>query len=356
MVSFGSQVDFSLPHIKIRGLNKFYQSQGQNLHALKEINLDIPQGKILGIIGKSGAGKSSLLRTLNGLEQVNTGSIHIHQQNIAELSHAELIQTRQRIGMIFQHFNLMSAKTVWENVALPLKVSNYNKADIDQRVNEVLALVGLADKSNYYPSQLSGGQKQRVGIARALVHHPEILLCDEATSALDPESTATILALLKKINQELGLTIVLITHEMQVIREICDQVVVIDQGEIVEAGQVWSVFSRPEQQITQELLNLEQITLPFKISRLPDEDSTHIIVKLKYETEAHQVPDIQELLARFKAPVNLYQSQVDTIQGHIIGSLLVGIPNVKIDLSSIQQDALTAIAQFEVLGYARPAH
>ncbi|MDC5082146.1 ATP-binding cassette domain-containing protein [Acinetobacter baumannii] len=356
MVSFGSQVDFSLPHIKIRGLNKFYQSQGQKLHALKEINLDIPQGKILGIIGKSGAGKSSLLRTLNGLEQVNTGSIHIHQQNIAELSHSELIQTRQRIGMIFQHFNLMSAKTVWENVALPLKVSNYNKADIDQRVNEVLALVGLANKSNYYPSQLSGGQKQRVGIARALVHHPEILLCDEATSALDPESTATILALLKKINQELGLTIVLITHEMQVIREICDQVVVIDQGEIVEAGQVWSVFSRPEQQITQELLNLEQITLPFKISRLPDEDSTHIIVKLKYEAEAHQVPDIQELLARFKAPVNLYQSQVDTIQGHIIGSLLVGIPNVKIDLSSIQQDALTAIAQFEVLGYARPAH
>ncbi|HDH7780932.1 TPA: ATP-binding cassette domain-containing protein, partial [Acinetobacter nosocomialis] len=177
MVSFGSQVDFSLPHIKIRGLNKFYQSQGQKLHALKEINLDIPQGKILGIIGKSGAGKSSLLRTLNGLEQVNTGSIHIHQQNIAELSHAELIQTRQRIGMIFQHFNLMSAKTVWENVALPLKVSNYNKADIDQRVNEVLALVGLADKSGYYPAQLSGGQKQRVGIARALVHHPEILLC-----------------------------------------------------------------------------------------------------------------------------------------------------------------------------------
>ncbi|MFI8039538.1 ATP-binding cassette domain-containing protein, partial [Acinetobacter baumannii] len=163
---------------------------------------------------------------------------------------------------------------------------------------EVLALVGLADKSNYYPSQLSGGQKQRVGIARALVHHPEILLCDEATSALDPESTATILALLKKINQELGLTIVLITHEMQVIREICDQVVVIDQGEIVEAGQVWTVFSRPEQQITQELLNLEQITLPFKISRLPDEDSTHIIVKLKYEAEAHQVPDIQEPLAQ----------------------------------------------------------
>ena len=143
---------------------------------------------------------------------------------------------------------------------------------------------------------------------------------------------------------------------MQVIREICDQVVVIDQGEIVEAGQVWSVFSRPEQQITQELLNLEQITLPFKISRLPDEDSTHIIVKLKYEAEAHQVPDIQELLAKFKAPVNLYQSQVDIIQGHIIGSLLVGIPNVEIDLSSIPQDALTAIAQFEVLGYARPAH
>ena len=234
MVSFGSHVDFSIPHIKIRNLNKHYAVQGHTVHALKNIDLDIPTGKVFGIIGKSGAGKSSLLRTLNGLERISEGHIHIHQQDLAALSHAELIQLRQRIGMIFQHFNLMSAKTVYENVALPLKVANYPKQDIEQRVNEVLQLVGLSDKAQHYPSQLSGGQKQRVGIARALVHHPEILLCDEATSALDPESTSVVLSLLKEINQKLGITIVLITHEMQVIREICDQVVVIDAGEIVE--------------------------------------------------------------------------------------------------------------------------
>ena len=260
--------------IELKNISVTFQQKKQEIQAVQDVSLTIDKGDIYGIVGYSGAGKSTLVRVINLLQRPTAGTVIINKENILTFSKKELRQQRKKIGMIFQHFNLMSAKTVWENVALPLKVSNYNKADIDQRVNEVLALVGLADKSGYYPSQLSGGQKQRVGIARALVHHPEILLCDEATSALDPESTATILALLKKINQELGLTIVLITHEMQVIREICDQVVVIDQGEIVEAGQVWSVFSRPEQQITQELLNLEQITLPFKISPLPDEDSS----------------------------------------------------------------------------------
>lgn len=237
MVSFGTALEFSTPHIKIRNLNKYYAGQSQQVHALKDIQLDIPQGHIFGIIGKSGAGKSSLIRSLNGLEQPSSGQILIHQQDLTQLKHAELIQLRQKIGMIFQHFNLMSAKTVWENVALPLKIAGVAKVEIASRVDHVLALVGLSEKAEHYPAQLSGGQKQRVGIARALVHQPEILLCDEATSALDPESTATILALLKKINQELGITIVLITHEMQVIRDICDEVVVIDHGEIVESEQ-----------------------------------------------------------------------------------------------------------------------
>jgi len=342
--------------IQFKNISKHYQLKGQTIRALDQINLEIPEGSIFGIIGYSGAGKSTLIRLINLLERPNEGQVIINQKDFTALDARLLRQERANIGMIFQHFNLLQTKTVAENIEMPMRLLNYNKAEREKRLNELLEFIDLKHKKDAYPDELSGGQKQRVGIARALVHHPEILLCDEATSALDPESTATILALLKKINQELGLTIVLITHEMQVIREICDQVVVIDQGEIVEAGQVWSVFSRPEQQITQELLNLEQITLPFKISPLPDEDSTHIIVKLKYEAEAHQVPDIQELLAKFKAPINLYQSQVDTIQGHIIGSLLVGIPNVEIDISSIRQDALTAIAQFEVLGYARPAH
>ncbi|MCH7335276.1 methionine ABC transporter ATP-binding protein [Acinetobacter sp. NIPH 2699] len=356
MVSFGSQVDFSVPHLKIRGLNKFYDVQGQRLHALKEINLDIPTGQVVGIIGKSGAGKSSLLRTLNGLESIDTGSILIHQHNIAELSHAELIKTRQKIGMIFQHFNLMSAKTVSENVALPLRIAGYEKAAIEQRVNEVLSLVGLQDKLHDYPAQLSGGQKQRVGIARALVSHPEILLCDEATSALDPESTANILALLKQINRDLGLTIVLITHEMQVIQEICDQVVVIDQGEIVESGQVWSVFSNPQQQITQELLNLEQLNLPFELSKTIDQHSTHQILKLKYVSESKSVPDLYELLNFFNSPVQVYHSQIGTIQQHTIGSFVIGISNLELDVKNISTKQHHAITQLEVIGYAKPTH
>lgn len=356
MVSFGSQIDFSVPHIKIRQLNKFYHVQNTQVHALKDIHLDIPQGKILGIIGKSGAGKSSLLRTLNGLEQANEGSIHIHQQEISSLNHHDLIQLRQKIGMIFQHFNLMSAKTVWENVALPLKISNFNKADIQQRVNEVLELVGLSDKAEHYPSQLSGGQKQRVGIARALVSHPEILLCDEATSALDPESTSVVLSLLKEINQKLGITIVLITHEMQVIRGICDQVVVIDQGEIVESGQVWSVFSNPKQAITQELLNLEQLDLPFTLYPELDGLVTQSILKLKYASEAKHSPDLAHLLNQFGHAVHLYQSHIDSIQNHLVGTLIIGVADLNIDLQQLQQQFKNQIAHVEVLGYARPTY
>ena len=356
MVSFGSHVDFSVPHIKIRDLNKYYDGQDQQIHALKNINLDIPQGKIFGIIGKSGAGKSSLIRTLNGLESISKGSIHIHQQNLAKLSHAELIQTRQKIGMIFQHFNLMSAKTVWENVALPLKIAHVNKAEIETRANEALTLVGLDSKANNYPAQLSGGQKQRVGIARALVHHPEILLCDEATSALDPESTSVVLSLLKKINRELGITIVLITHEMQVIREICDQVVVIEHGEIVESGQVWSVFSQPQQKITQELLNLEQLDLPFQVNRELQNDSTHSIVKLRYETDPKHSPDLTQVFQAFDHSVHLYQSHIDSIQGHLIGTLIVGTAQTDLDIQRLQEKLKHHIAQIEVLGYARPTH
>lgn len=356
MVSFGSQVDFSIPHIKIRDLNKYYDVQGTKVQALKNINLDIPEGKIFGIIGKSGAGKSSLIRTLNGLESMSDGHIHIHQQDLALLDHAQLIQLRQKIGMIFQHFNLLSAKTVWENIALPLKIAHVTKTDIEHRVNEVLQLVGLSDKAHQYPSQLSGGQKQRVGIARALVSKPEILLCDEATSALDPESTSVILSLLKEINQKLGLTIVLITHEMQVIREICDQVVVIDQGEIVESGQVWSVFSNPQKIITQELLNLEQLELPFKVYAELNELVTHSVIKLSYATEAHTSPDLHQILNQFGHAVHLYQSHVDTIQNHLIGSIIVAVPDLNIHIAALKQKFEQLLAKIEVIGYARPHH
>ncbi len=356
MVSFGAQVEFALPHIKIRDLNKYYDVQGRQVHALKNIQLDIPKGKIFGIIGKSGAGKSSLIRTLNGLESISSGSIHIHEQNLAELNHQDLIGLRQRIGMIFQHFNLMSAKTVWGNVALPLKIAGVAHEQIKARVDEALSLVGLSDKAEHYPSQLSGGQKQRVGIARALVHHPEILLCDEATSALDPESTSVVLGLLKEINQKLGLTIVLITYEMQVIREICDEVVVIDGGEIVEAGQVWRVFSRPQQAITQELLSLEQLDLPFALHSSPYQDDTHRILKLRYEASSQQAPDLTQIFAAFSQPVQLLQSHIDHIQGHLIGAMLIAVEGTHININQLKQQLQPHVAAVEELGYARPTY
>jgi D-methionine transport system ATP-binding protein len=356
MVSFGSQIDFAVPHITIRNLNKYYQVQETEVHALKNINLDIPVGGIFGIIGKSGAGKSSLIRTLNGLERISDGSIHIHKDELSKLSHTDLIVLRQRIGMIFQHFNLMSSKTVWENVALPLKIAHHSQQDIQQRVHDVLTLVGLDSKADYYPSQLSGGQKQRVGIARALVHQPEILLCDEATSALDPESTSVILALLKEINQKLGITIVLITHEMQVIREICDQVVVIDKGEIVESGQVWSVFSQPQQKITQELLNLEQLDLPFELHPIASDHNSQAILKLRYEAQIDHAPDLKEILAAFDHSVHLYQSHIDSIQGHLIGSLIISVNHTGLNIQNMSEKLKHQIAHIEVLGYVQPTH
>lgn len=263
----------SPPYIRIDKVNKFYQGQAQAIHALKDISLEVPTGKILGIIGKSGAGKSSLLRIINGLESISDGHVYINDNNVAALNQAQL---RQGIGMIFQHFNLLSSKTVQDNVALPLEVAKVSQADIKKRVAKVLEMVGLSDKALMYPSQLSGGQKQRVGIARALVNEPKMLLCDEATSALDPESTQLILQLLKQINKKLGITIVLITHEMQVIRDICDQVIVINQGQIVETGPVWKVFASPMHTMTQELLGYNQSSIDSGEDKLTDKhNATH---------------------------------------------------------------------------------
>ena len=341
------------PYIRIDKVNKFYQGQAQAIHALKDISLEVPTGKILGIIGKSGAGKSSLLRIINGLESISDGQVYIDDNNVAALSQAQLRQLRQGIGMIFQHFNLLSSKTVQDNVALPLKVAKVSQADIKKRVAKVLEMVGLSDKALMYPSQLSGGQKQRVGIARALVNEPKMLLCDEATSALDPESTQLILQLLKQINKKLGITIVLITHEMQVIRDICDQVIVINQGQIVETGPVWKVFASPMHTMTQELLGYNQSSIDLGEDKLTDKhNATHTLLNLRYVTPRKSAPDLKAIFAQFEAPVSLYQSQVDTIQGYLVGNIVVGVATTGLDVAQLAHRLGHQILHVEVIGYA----
>jgi D-methionine transport system ATP-binding protein len=258
-----SQLPTRDPHIVFDQVGKTYA--GAAAPALADVSFTIERGEIFGIIGRSGAGKSTLLRSINMLERPDRGHVWIDDIDIGKLDEDGLVRLRRRIGMIFQHFNLMSAKTVFDNVALPLRVAGVRRIEIDTRVNDLLATVGLADKAHAYPAMLSGGQKQRVGIARALVHRPEILLCDEATSALDPETTEQILALLRDINKQLGLTVVLITHDMAVIEEACDRVLVLDHGQVKEQGPVWRVFADPQAEATLSLLRPLRKRLPANV-------------------------------------------------------------------------------------------
>ncbi len=243
--------------ITIKNLVKTYGTGAKAMTALKGIDLEIAKGEIFGIIGHSGAGKSTLIRCINMLERPTSGDILIGETDMTRLGKSQLQQQRRRIGMIFQHFNLLSSATVYENIAFPLRLVRTPKAEVDRKVKEMLELVGLTEHAKKHPAQLSGGQKQRVGIARALATDPDVLLCDEATSALDPQTTDSILRLLLDINRKLGLTIVLITHEMHVIQSICDKVAVIQGGVIVEEGPVIDVFLKPKQLVTRDFINRE---------------------------------------------------------------------------------------------------
>ncbi|HLS94004.1 MAG TPA: ATP-binding cassette domain-containing protein [Sphingobacterium sp.] len=241
--------------IRLERVSKIFRKKDREIHALQDVSLDIDRGEIFGIIGYSGSGKSTLVRTINLLERPTSGNVYLSDENIALLSEKELIPYRRRIGMIFQHFNLLSSATVYHNIAFPLQLIGTPKEQIDKKIDSLLALIDLTDKRDDYPAALSGGQKQRVAIARALASDPEILLCDEATSALDPQTTRSILSLLKRINEELGITIVLITHQMEVVRAVCHRVAVISQGKIVEMNATAQLFAQPQSPITQELLN-----------------------------------------------------------------------------------------------------
>ncbi len=353
LLSSGSVVPVRPPaHIRLQGVGKSYP--GNPVPALVDLDLQVQRGEIFGIIGRSGAGKSSLIRTLNRLEQPSSGQVLIDDEDIGRYDAAQLVHLRRRVGMIFQHFNLMSAKTVWQNVALPLRMAGVDKAQIAQRVSELLALVGLQDKHEAYPAQLSGGQKQRVGIARALVHQPEILLCDEATSALDPESTQAILALLRDINQRMGLTIVLITHEMEVIRAICDRVLVLERGRVVEQGEVWRMFGDPQHEVTCILLGNHADDLPADLkARLQDTSlgaDAELLLSLHFTGASQREADLPGIAAALGAQVRLLHGGIERIQGHAQGCLLLGVTG-PLSRAELTTRAAALADQVQVLGY-----
>ncbi|KAF1048404.1 methionine ABC transporter ATP-binding protein [Xylophilus sp.] len=348
--------------VAFEGVGKVYPSSAGAVAALQDISLEIPAGSIFGIIGRSGAGKSSLLRTINRLEQPTSGRVLVDGADIGRFTEGELVALRRRIGMIFQHFNLLSAKTVHDNVALPLRVAGTPRAEIVRRVAELLALVGLQDKQHAYPARLSGGQKQRVGIARALATGPEILLCDEATSALDPETTQSILALLRDINRRLGITIILITHEMSVIREIADRVLVLEQGRIAEQGEVWQVFGAPRHEATRALLAPLQHGLPDDLQeRLAPEPPAagpyRRVLRLSYTGADGLEPDFARIAQALQSPVRLLHGGVDRLRGHAQGRLLLSVPGSAAlpDLATLAQGPQAIAHSIEVIGHVAGA-
>lgn len=313
--------------IKVSGLSKIYQGPAGTVTALDNISLEVQRGEIAGIIGYSGAGKSTLIRCINLLETPTSGSIQVDGQEITSLHGAALRQARRKMGMIFQHFNLLSSRTVRENIAFPLEIAGVDKGEIKSRVEELLELVGLSDRADNYPAQLSGGQKQRVGIARALASNPSVLLCDEATSALDPATTRSILQLLLDINRRLGLTILLITHEMDVIKEICDTVYVMEAGQIIEAGRVLDVFAHPVNATTRAFIeSLYQLDLPADFYRqIAAAPGWHRLVRLVFTGSHAAEPMVATLGRRFPVTVNILAGNIDYIKGQPLGILTLDI-------------------------------
>ncbi|CAM3285588.1 methionine ABC transporter ATP-binding protein [Vagococcus fessus] len=316
-----------MSYIELHQVAKTYATKSGTVTALNSIELAIESGTIFGIVGYSGAGKSTLLRLLNGLERASEGSVIVDKQLVSTLKGKELREFRKGIGMIFQHFNLLWSRTLLENVALPLELIGIGKAERFEKARELLALVGLEGREEAYPSQLSGGQKQRVGIARALATEPKLLLCDEATSALDPQTTSETLALLADINKKLGVTIVLITHEMEVIRTICHKVAVMEQGKIVELGDVMDVFSHPKKEVTKRFV--QQETAPsgsqqaIVLKELAKKYPEGKIVKLTFTGERAQTPIISRLIRHTGVDVNIIQGQIQPTQTSSIGTLVL---------------------------------
>lgn len=310
--------------IEFKDVSKTFKLGKREIHAVQNVSLSISQGEIFGIIGFSGAGKSTLLRLVNMLERPTTGSVFIRETDVSKLTAKELRKQRSNIGMIFQNFNLFNSRNVSGNIAYPLRIAGYTKGEIKERVTELLQFVGLTDKAKDYPEQLSGGQKQRVGIARALASSPDILICDEATSALDPDTTQDILRLLKKVNRELGITILLITHEMNVIQSICDKVAVMEDGAVIETGEVFEVFTNPQHQTTQRFIQSVQKDLPSE-SILKEWNRTNggKLYRIIFKGEVTREPILSKITKKHDVDFNIVYGSVQELQEQLFGNLLI---------------------------------
>ena len=335
--------------ITLQNISKTFIDGGKEVQAVKDVNLTIHDGDIFGIIGFSGAGKSTLVRCMNLLERPTSGTVTVDDKEITALSARELRKARKKIGMIFQHFNLMPSRTIFGNVAYPLKGSGLSRQEIADKVHNLLDLVGISEKENAYPSQLSGGQKQRVAIARALANDPKILLCDEATSALDPQTTKSILKLLQKVNETLGITIVVITHEMDVVKEICNRVAVMDHGNVVEEGEVFSIFATPQNKVTRDFIkttsNLQMIEELVEagspvVALKPGE----LIVRLSYIEKNASEPLISAVTEKFGIILNIIFADVEIVQNAPIGGTVAIVSG---DKDKVEQ-ALTYLKEKNV--------
>ena len=344
--------------IKLNNITKIFTLPDKKLTALDDVSLHVPKGQICGVIGASGAGKSTLIRCVNLLERPTHGAVVIDDVDLTQLSDAELVKTRRQIGMIFQHFNLLTSRTVFENVALPLELENKSKAEIQEKTTALLSLVGLSDKHNVYPANLSGGQKQRVAIARALASDPKVLLCDEATSALDPATTQSILKLLKEINRTLGITILLITHEMEVVKRICDQVAVIDKGRLIEQGTVSEIFSNPKTELAQEFISSTfHITLPEEylenLSDTPKHAKSYPIIKFEFTGRSVDAPLLSQASKKFGVELSILTSQIDYAGGVKFGFTIAEVEGDEDAITQTKVYLMENNVRVEVLGYVQ---
>lgn len=342
--------------IELVNVEKTYYSKAGDIHALNKTNLSIKAGEIFGIIGLSGAGKSTLVRCINMLERPTAGQVFVDGAELTSMTDAQLRKARQSIGMIFQHFNLLTSRTVYQNIAFPLEIQGMSKSEIDKRVRPLLELVQLEERADYYPSQLSGGQKQRVGIARALASNPKVLLCDEATSALDPQTTKSILELLKDINKKLNLTIVLITHQMEVVKAICDRVAVIENGDIIEEGPMVDVFTNPQHPTTKEftksVINAE-IPDMIKNMKLTDtyKEGSKLIVRISFIGDSASEPIVSGMVKRFAVDVSILYGNIDQLKDVPFGTLIIEVSGDKSGIKNALEYLHSQNLKTEVIGY-----